>query len=99
MPNLELPRIVGLPGTYEQAEREVIEPAGEQHFPAAEKVFEAFEREQVSAFFRAGEELKRKNSGSDQQDDGHPKRNGLGVLPVGRGNQKQPGEEDEDAGV
>ena len=43
MPDPQLPRIVRLPSADEQAERQVVEPAREQHLFAAEQVFKTLQ--------------------------------------------------------
>ena len=81
MTDFQLPGVVGLPGAYKQAKRQVIEPAGEQHFLAAEQVFESVQRQEAAAAFRAGQVPEREKSRSDQQHDGRSECYRLCVLP------------------
>lgn len=99
MPDIDLPRVVRLPQPDQQTKRQVIEPAGEQHLFAPEKVFKTRQRKKSTFHVGAGEVQKSENRGRNQQDHGRTERKRFGIASVGSKNEQQPGKKNKHTGV
>ena len=99
MPDVHLPRVVRLPQSDQQTKRQVIEPAGEQHLFAPEKIFETCQRKKSAFHVGAGEVQKSKYRGRNQQNHSGAESDRLGVASVGSKYEQQPGKKNKHTGV